>query len=52
MAAHHGWIRTGDTPDGGCRLELGFTRTGTVIDGNVMAVGSAAGSVGGKKGSP
>ncbi|MET3718807.1 ATP-binding protein [Arthrobacter sp. UYEF21] len=25
MAAHHGWIRTGETPGGGCRFELGFT---------------------------
>jgi len=24
MAAHHGWIRTGETPEGGCRFELGF----------------------------
>lgn len=24
MAAHHGWIRTGEAPEGGCRFELGF----------------------------
>jgi signal transduction histidine kinase len=30
MTAHDGWIRTGETPDGGCRFELGFPRKGTV----------------------
>ncbi len=28
MAAHDGWIRTGETPDGGCRFELGFPAPG------------------------
>lgn len=49
MSAHHGWIRTGDAPDGGCRFELGFPSpaAGHVGDGTA---GSAAGTAGRNEG--
>jgi len=43
MAAHHGWIRTGDAPDGGCRFELGFTR---IVPGHPGANAGTAGRAG------
>ncbi|WP_024366849.1 ATP-binding protein [Arthrobacter sp. TB 26] len=44
MAAHHGWIRTGETPEGGCRFELGFTNTGAEHPGGDAATGSDTGT--------
>ena len=49
MTAHHGWIRTGEAPDGGCRFELGFPHT-AAHPGDVAAAGSSAGAVGGSNG--
>jgi signal transduction histidine kinase len=49
MTAHHGWIRTGDTPDGGCRFELGFPRAGA-LDTDPAPAGSVAGTAPGTEG--
>jgi signal transduction histidine kinase len=42
MTAHGGWIRTGETPEGGCRFELGLPRAGTAHPAGFPA-SSAAG---------
>lgn len=47
MTAHHGWIRTGDAPDGGCRFELGLPRIVPGHEDDAAAAGSAAGAAGG-----
>jgi signal transduction histidine kinase len=46
MTAHHGWIRTGDTPDGGCRFELGFPRTAADHLGDDAAAAGAGSAKG------
>jgi signal transduction histidine kinase len=51
MSAHHGWIRTGDAPDGGCRFELGFPGVPDGHRRNVVAR-SGAMTAGGTEGSP
>jgi signal transduction histidine kinase len=46
MTAHHGWIRTGDAPDGGCRFELGFPRPAAGQLGDVAGANSAGAAKG------
>jgi len=48
MTAHHGWIRAGDAPGGGCRFELGFTHPAADHIGDVAAAANGAGAAKGR----